>query len=112
MNRLNLALGVQRSHAGLLAAAALSTLAAPEPNTTFHAVAQGSDVNPVKKDCDKASAKNAGATKKVYGGEHDAAKRIDGNKVSLGGGMTISHHRAPRRSIGLKRRGMHLALDD
>ncbi|TXI34705.1 MAG: hypothetical protein E6Q53_01035 [Candidatus Moraniibacteriota bacterium] len=56
------------------------------------------------------------AVKKFSSGKHGTGKgtfkRFGIKKVGLGHGVTISHHRELGNTIGLKRRGMHLALDD
>ncbi len=67
---------------------------------------------------DKAAAKKVLATTKTHADQGTAKKTGAGKgtpdikKVDLGHGMDISHHSEPRRSIGLRRRGQHLALDD
>lgn len=103
MTRLNSS--VTRAPApGLLAAAALSTLAAHEPIFTLHAVVQGFDVHPAKQGYDTIDAK-AGATKKVYGGEHGANKKGFGQGMAkkAGAGLThVSHHLAQTGAAGTK----------
>lgn len=126
-----------RPHAGLIASAALlshSTIASTSPkpvvcvlvpktkiddDVTLKLLA-GSTMNgryvdeaAAKKLLANMKARDEGvAPKKSIGAGKGTIARFDFKKVGLGGGMTISHHRAPQRSIGLKRRGEHLALDD
>lgn len=110
MNHTSLALSA-RTHVGLLTTAALAAISSPHAQaadspkrSTAHNDGAGTHSLTKQVYGDKPPAKNGGNSGKVDTGTHSSAKN--------GLGLHVANHREPRRSIGLKHRGQHLALDD